>query len=93
MGFFDALCHTFTTMPTGGFSTKNTSVAHFNSVYIDMVFIVFMFLAGINFFPALPDPQRKAAGFLARQRSAGSFLPSCWCSTAGGEPRYLRHRL
>jgi len=49
MGFYDALCHTFTTMPTGGFSTKNTSVAHFNSVYFDCVFIVFMLLAGINF--------------------------------------------
>ena len=49
MGFFDALCHTFTTMPTGGFSTKNTSVAHYNSVYFDCVFIFFMLLAGINF--------------------------------------------
>ena len=49
MGFFDAICHTFTTMPTGGFSTKNTSIAHFDSPYIDGVIIVFMFLAGINF--------------------------------------------
>jgi len=49
MSFYDALCHTFTTMPTGGFSTKNASVAHFGSVYIDMVFVVFMLLAGINF--------------------------------------------
>ena len=49
MNLFDALCHTFTTMPTGGFSTKNTSVAHYNSVYFDCVFIVFMMLAGINF--------------------------------------------
>jgi trk system potassium uptake protein TrkH len=49
MNLFDALCHTFTTMPTGGFSTKNTSIAHYNSVYFDCVFIVFMLLAGINF--------------------------------------------
>lgn len=49
MGFFDALCHTFTTMPTGGFSTKNTSVAAFDSLYFDTVVIVFMILAGINF--------------------------------------------
>ena len=32
MTFFDALCHAFTTMPTGGFSTKNASIAHFDSV-------------------------------------------------------------
>jgi len=49
MTFFDSLCHTFTTMPTGGFSTKNTSVAHFDSAYFDMVIAFFMILAGINF--------------------------------------------
>lgn len=49
MGWYDALCHTFTTMPTGGFSTKTASIAHFNSVYFDCVFIFFMLLAGVNF--------------------------------------------
>ena len=49
MDFYEALCHTFTTMPTGGFSTRNASIAHFNSVYFDIVIIVFMLLAGINF--------------------------------------------
>jgi trk system potassium uptake protein TrkH len=49
MGFYDSLCHTFTTMPTGGFSTRNASVAHYDSVYFDCVFISFMLLAGINF--------------------------------------------
>jgi len=49
MTFFDALNHTFATLPTGGFSTKNTSIANFNSIYIDTVIIVFMLLAGINF--------------------------------------------
>ena len=49
MTLYDALCHTFTTMPTGGFSTKNASVAHFDSVYFDVVIIFFMLLAGINF--------------------------------------------
>ena len=49
MSFFDALNHAFTTLPTGGFSTKNASVAHFDSVYIDGVITVFMLLAGINF--------------------------------------------
>jgi trk system potassium uptake protein TrkH len=49
MTLYDALCHTFTTMPTGGFSTKNASVAHYDSVYIDWVIIFFMLLAGINF--------------------------------------------
>jgi trk system potassium uptake protein TrkH len=49
MSFFDALCHAFTTMPTGGFSTQNASIAQYDSLYFDVVFIVFMVLAGINF--------------------------------------------
>ncbi len=49
MGGFDALNHAFTTMPTGGFSTRNASVAHFDSAYIDAVITVFMLLAGVNF--------------------------------------------
>lgn len=49
MDFFDALCHTFGTMATGGFSTKNTSVAAYNSAYIDYVITIFMLIAGVNF--------------------------------------------
>jgi len=49
MSIFDAVCHAFCTMPTGGFSTKNMSIAHYNSLYFDSVLIVFMLLAGINF--------------------------------------------
>lgn len=49
MNLFDSITHTFTTMATGGFSTKNASVAHFNSPFIDIVITVFMFAAGVNF--------------------------------------------
>ncbi len=49
MTLFDSLCHTFGTMATGGFSTKNTSISHYNSIYIETVIIVFMFIAGTNF--------------------------------------------
>ncbi|MCG6879288.1 MAG: TrkH family potassium uptake protein [Deltaproteobacteria bacterium] len=49
MNLFDSVCHAFCTMPTGGFSTKNTSLAHYNSAYFDFVIVIFMLLAGINF--------------------------------------------
>ncbi len=49
MSFFDSINHALTTMATGGFSTKNASIAHFNSPYIHYVIIIFMFLAGTNF--------------------------------------------
>jgi len=49
MGLFDAICHSFTTMATGGYSTKQASIAHWDSPYIQYVITVFMFLAGTNF--------------------------------------------
>ncbi|MBE7648987.1 TrkH family potassium uptake protein [Tenacibaculum finnmarkense] len=50
MGWFDALNHAMATISTGGFSTKNASVAHWNgSPFIQYIIIFFMFLAGINF--------------------------------------------
>jgi len=49
MGFFDASCHTFCTLATGGFSTKNASVAYYNSPFIEAVIVFFMFLSGANF--------------------------------------------
>ena len=48
MPLYDALCHTFGTMATGGFSTKNASIAAYGS-YIQWVIVGFMFLAGCNF--------------------------------------------
>ena len=49
MNLFDALTHTFGTVATGGFSTKNSSVQYFDSPYIETVVTIFMLLAGINF--------------------------------------------
>jgi len=49
MSFYDAVNHSLTTMATGGFSTKNASIAHFESPYIHYIIILFMFLAGTNF--------------------------------------------
>ena len=46
---FDAVCHAFCTLPTGGFSTQNASIAQYESAYFDFVIVVFMILAGINF--------------------------------------------
>jgi len=49
MSFFDALTHTFGTVATGGFSTRNASVGHYDSAYIDLVITFFMLIAGMNF--------------------------------------------
>lgn len=49
MPVFESICHALTTLPTGGFSPKNASIAHYGSAYFDYVIVVFMVLAGINF--------------------------------------------
>ncbi|MCB0300862.1 MAG: TrkH family potassium uptake protein, partial [Calditrichaeota bacterium] len=49
MNLFEALCHAFGTLATGGYSTRNASVGAYGSAYIDYVIILFMLLAGTNF--------------------------------------------
>ncbi|MEM9403894.1 MAG: TrkH family potassium uptake protein [Pseudomonadota bacterium] len=49
MGWFDALCHAFSTVAIGGFSTHDASIGYFQSPWIDAIAIIFMFAAGINF--------------------------------------------
>ncbi len=76
MGWFDALCHAFSTVAIGGFSTHDLSIGHFDSAAIDLVAVFFMFVAGINFslhFFAwryvsikhyFQDPEFRAYGFI-----------------------------
>lgn len=49
MSVFDAVTHSFGTIATGGFSTKNLSIAYFDSVGIEFIIIIFMLLSGIHF--------------------------------------------
>lgn len=49
MNWFDALCHSFGTIATGGFSTKQESIGYYNSPFIDYIVIFFMIFSGINF--------------------------------------------
>jgi trk system potassium uptake protein TrkH len=49
MNFFDAVNHAFSTIATGGFSTKNTSILAFNSVPIGIIIIIFMIISGLHF--------------------------------------------
>lgn len=49
MNLFDAVCHSFSTVSTGGFSPYNENLAHFESWYLHGVVVLFMFLSGMNF--------------------------------------------
>ena len=49
MGLFDAICHSFSTVAIGGFSTHDASLGYFNSQGIETVAMIFMLISGINF--------------------------------------------
>lgn len=49
MTLFDSLCHTFAALATGGFSTKDASIGHYHSFYIEAVSMFIMFLGAVNF--------------------------------------------
>ncbi len=49
MNLFDSVCHSFATIATGGFSTKQASIAYYQSPYIEYVIAIFMILSGVNF--------------------------------------------
>lgn len=76
MDLFDAVSHSFTTVAIGGFSTHDASMGYFDSSAVDLVAIVFMFVAGVNFalhftawkqrkfLPYLADPEFKFYSFI-----------------------------
>lgn len=49
MDFFDSLCHSFSTVSTGGFSTRGLSLGFWESNYVKVMVTIFMFLGGVNF--------------------------------------------
>ncbi|MDE6813050.1 MAG: TrkH family potassium uptake protein [Duncaniella sp.] len=49
MNIFEAICHAFSTMSTGGFSTADASIEAWNSIYIEIVMTIFMFIGGTSF--------------------------------------------
>ena len=81
MTWFDAICHAFSAMGLGGFSTHDANVGYFNSPVIELVLIVFMLIAVVNFathFLALREksifPYQRDAEAIA---SLGLILSSC----------------
>jgi trk system potassium uptake protein len=74
MTLFDAVCHAFATLATGGFSTHDASIGYFQSPLINLIAIVFMVLAGANFalhFVALRD---RSLSIFSRDPEFRSYL-------------------
>ena len=63
MNLFDAVTHAFASIATGGFSTKNLSIAHFHSLSVEMVVMAFMLISGIHFGLLFSVSQGKVMDF------------------------------
>lgn len=98
---FESICHTFTTMATGGFSTRNASIESFHSPAIEWIIIFFMVLAGINFTQhyrllILRKPGQffrdiEVRGYLAViAASSAAVLATIHLSSQGGLGEHLR---
>ena len=99
MSFYEALLHAFATAGTGGFSTRNASIAAFDSAYIEGVIAVFLILFGMNFnlfYLILIGRVREALGSEELHRYAEIILASVALIVLGTVRRYgfaqsLRH--
>ena len=58
LSLFDAICHTFATVATAGYSTYNASIGHFDSALVDWITITFMIPGGL-ICPLYPASQRQ----------------------------------
>ena len=68
MSTFDAVNHAFTSMSTGGFSTKNGSVGQFESIYVEWVIIIFMMIGRYQLRPPVQIDSGQCRRALQRRR-------------------------
>lgn len=81
MSWFDAVCHAFSTMGLGGFSTHDASFGFFDSPMIEAVAIVFMLIAGMNFGTLFLAVRGRSLRPYWHDPEAGWFLSICLLST------------
>jgi trk system potassium uptake protein len=74
MSVFDAICHSFSTVAIGGFSTYDASIGHFASVGVEAVAVIFMIIAGINFGLHFVALRRRSVGFYWRDPEVRLYL-------------------
>jgi trk system potassium uptake protein TrkH len=74
MSFFDAMCHSFSTVAIGGFSTHDASIGYFDNPAVEIVAIIFMVIAGINFGLHFIAINRKNPLIYFRDREVRAYL-------------------
>jgi trk system potassium uptake protein TrkH len=79
MSLFDAICHSFSTIAIGGFSTHDASIAYFDNTAIEAICIVFMVISGLNFALHFHAVYRRTMGHYWRDAEARMYLTFIIC--------------
>ncbi len=105
MNAFDAVAHAFSTLSTGGMSPHDASLAYFNNSVIELIAVIFMFIAGINFAshfvawrsasmkPYINDTEIKSYAFVAIAAVVLITLVLVWKDSYGSLYESIRHSL
>lgn len=102
LDWLDAVCQTFSAIATGGFASRNLSIGHYNSPFLEVVLTLFMFLASLNFalyyqavkgdFKSLfRNPESRAFFFIILLAGLGVALSLVWNGFYGSPLTALRH--
>jgi trk system potassium uptake protein TrkH len=75
MNWFDAFCHAFAVMALGGFSTHDASIAHYDSVPVEIALIVFQLIAAMNFATHFLAMRGRSLRFYRRDPEVRTMLP------------------
>lgn len=82
MDWFDSVCHSFSTIATGGFSTKNLSIMYYDNVWIEIVIMIFMIAAGLHFGLIYSSIKGKKNNLLSSEVSRFYFMTIAVCGIA-----------
>src|SRR5580704_12471843 len=83
MSFFDAICHAFSTMSLGGFSTHDSNIGYFHSPLIEFVLVIFMLIAAVNFATHFVALRKGNFALYARDPEAQYMLMVIMASCVG----------
>ena len=89
MSLFEAVVHAFSTLGTGGFSSRNLSIESFNSPYVELVLLVFMVLFGRQFCGSPPILKNRDHSWILAQRGVPGLSRYLVCLQLPGQPGSL----
>jgi trk system potassium uptake protein TrkH len=91
MDNFDAICHTFSTLGTGGFSTRTASIAYYESLTIEMVLVLFMIVSSLNFATQYTMWVERHPGSFLRDAEIQFHLTVLTLATLGVSATLVQH--